>query len=123
MGRQIRPLLEVRALAPGLERAARGGGEVDRRFGMAPAAQEVEPEQDSGRADVEFLKGRRRLVRVPFLGGPERDRVEVGVGVRDDAADRVAGQLVVPGRLCQRLVPLRLEEHGDIIEPWEGLAK
>ena len=74
------------------------------------------PSKTPARSDVQVLEGRRRLVRVPFLGGPEPDRVEVGVGVRDDPADRVAGPLLVPGRLGQRLVQLGPEEHADIIE-------
>ena len=89
----------------------RGRGEIDRRLGVASAAQDIERPDDACRSHVEVLQRVGRLPPVPFFGRPEPVRVECAVRVGHDRADCVADAPLVPGLVRQRLEELGLVEH------------
>src|SRR5918912_168900 len=96
---------EVRRRALELERAQRGGGEVQRGFGVAASPQRVERPDHAGRTNVEVLQRQRFLPPFPFVRGPEPLRIERRVGVGDDRRDRVLNARRGPRLVSQ---PLKL---------------
>ena len=106
----IRRGVRLRALE--LDRAQRGGGEVERGLGVAASPQRVERPDHAGRTDVEVLQRQRLLPPVPFVRGPERVGIERRVSVGDDRGDRVHDARGIPRLVGQRFELRWFVEHG-----------
>jgi hypothetical protein len=102
---------EVRRRPLELERAQRGGREVDRGLGAAAPPQRVQRPDHAGPTGVEALQRQRLVLSVPFVRGPERLRVERRVGVRDDRGDRILDPRRHPRLVDQSVELRRLVEH------------
>jgi hypothetical protein len=102
---------EVRSRPLQLDRAQRGGGEVERALGVASSPQRVQRPDHAGGARVEALQRQRLLPSVPLVSRPERIAIERRVGVGDDVGDRTLDALRNP-RLVDQTLELRpLVEH------------
>ena len=101
----------VRLGALELERAQRGGGEVERGLGMAASPKPVERPDHAGCPNVEVLQRQRLLPPVPFVGGPERIGIERRVNVGNDRGDRVHNARGIPRLVGQRFELRWFVEH------------
>jgi hypothetical protein len=94
-----------------LERAQRGGGEVERGLGVAAPSQRVERPDHAGSTHVEVFQRQRLFPPVPFVRGPELVEIKRRVGVGDNRGDHVLDAGRNPRRVDQRLELRRLVEH------------
>ncbi len=101
---EIRPVREVGQPPPGLERAERGGREVDRRLGVAAPAKRIERPDHARSPYVQSLERRRRLVDVPLVRRPQRVGIEGPIDICHDPSNRLTNALFVPRLVRERLM-------------------